>query len=178
MSQRKKHPLYATWLGMRDRCSRPTNRRFHRYGGRGIKVCERWQNSFEAFVEDMGPRPPKTVLDRYPNNDGNYEPGNCRWTTNKENCRNRKLLVLTIRGRSMSAIEWSERTGQRLNLILSRLYAGWTAEDAVTQPARNNSDKSHCPKGHPYSRFVSGTRRCSICDNENNQAYRRRKRAA
>lgn len=74
---------------MNDRCSSPKNRFYQRYGGRGISVCERWRHSFKAFIEDMGRRPfLGAQIDRI-NNDGNYEPGNCRWVTRLVNTRNR-----------------------------------------------------------------------------------------
>jgi hypothetical protein len=78
---------YRIWTLMRDRCRNPKNNRWDRYGGRGISVCERW-DSFEAFLADMGPRPSlKHSIDRK-NNDGNYEPGNCRWATTTEQANN------------------------------------------------------------------------------------------
>jgi len=83
-------PEYIVWRGMRARCENPRATDFEHYGGRGIKVCERWQK-FENFYADMGPRPPARTLDRI-NNDGNYEPGNCRWATLSEQRRGRRPL--------------------------------------------------------------------------------------
>lgn len=91
------HPLYDIYNDMRGRCERPTHRRFADYGGRGIKVCERWRDDFWAFVADMGPRPEgktpggraRWTLDRIDNDQG-YRPGNCRWATQSEQSKNRR----------------------------------------------------------------------------------------
>lgn len=83
-------PEYKAWLGLRERTTNPANKAWRDYGGRGITVCERWRNSFEAFRLDMGPRPsPGHSIDRI-NNDGNYEPGNCRWATRAEQNKNQR----------------------------------------------------------------------------------------
>jgi len=90
-----KAPEYAVWEHMKERCYRKTNTAYKNYGGRGISVCDRWRNSFLAFYEDMGDRPSsKHQLDRIDNN-GNYEPDNCRWVTVEKNARNKRNNVLT-----------------------------------------------------------------------------------
>lgn len=86
---RKKKPLYRTWQSMKSRCYDSNTRDYNLYGGRGITVCERWLNSYDDFVADMGVRPEGMTLDRI-NPDGNYEPGNVRWATPKEQITNRR----------------------------------------------------------------------------------------
>jgi hypothetical protein len=81
---------YRIWCGMIQRCTNPNVKAFGRYGGRGIRVCDEWRNSFETFLAHVGPRPSTDYsIDRYPNKDGNYEPGNVRWATQSEQCLNK-----------------------------------------------------------------------------------------
>ena len=126
-------PTYLSWQRMKSRCSNPNAVDFARYGGRGIQVCDRW-HSFENFLADMGERPEGLQLDRI-NNDGNYEPRNCRWVSKKENARNRSSNIqLTVNCETHTAIEWSEKTGISAAIILGRISRGWDHEKAVSTP--------------------------------------------
>ena len=136
-------PEYATWSAMKNRCSNPDDEHWTRYGGRGISVCERWRESFEAFLEDMGPRPAGKTLDRYPNPDGNYEPSNCRWATPTEQQNNRRdNLRIEIEGTTRTAVEWSRISGIDSNVICSRFVRrnrnGLTTRECVFTPLQRN----------------------------------------
>lgn len=126
---------YTTWSGMKVRCYNPNADMYPLYGGRGIKVCDRWLNSFETFLADMGRRPsPKHSIDRI-NNDGDCEPGNCRWSTYKEQRRNsRGLRWLTWNERTMCMTDWANEYKMPLGRLQSRLNAGWPIGDALTEP--------------------------------------------
>lgn len=125
---------------MKRRCADQGHVAYHRYGGRGINVCQRWLSSFDAFVEDMGGvRPEGHTLNRI-HNDGNYEPTNCNWATQKEQVANQQPrrqiafdgLTLTVRG-------WAVRTGLSILAINKRLRAGWAVERALTEPLKTDS---------------------------------------
>jgi len=92
---RSPSPTYRTWVNMLTRCENPKASQYSSYGGRGISICDRW-HSFESFIGDMGERPPDCTLDRI-NNDGNYEPSNCRWASKVEQCRNRASSRAVVR---------------------------------------------------------------------------------
>lgn len=139
------HPLYKTWAAMIARCENPDHQVYHLYGGRGIKVCERWRNSPEVFFEDMGPRPSGYSLDRFPDNDGDYEPSNCRWATQKEQTRNfRRNHMIEWGGESMCVTDWAARLGVSYTSFLQRLRSGWSIERAITTPFAKR--KSRVPK--------------------------------
>lgn len=127
---------YSTWMKMNSRCHTKSDKNFHHYGGRGISVCDRWRHDFVAFTSDMGPRPsPGHSIERI-NNDGNYEPANCRWATQKDQTRNqRRNRLLTLKGETMVLTAWSERLGISVQTIHSRLARGWSEERALTTPA-------------------------------------------
>jgi hypothetical protein len=128
----KRTPEYRTWGHMRGRCLNPSDRDWPDYGGRGIVICERWLNSFEAFSQDMGLRPtPTHSIDRIDVN-GNYEPGNCRWATPTQQSRNRRFgQLVTIGGSAKRVSEWAAETGIPASKIYRRLSDGWSAERAL-----------------------------------------------
>lgn len=108
--QRGKSPTYKAWCEMKARCLNPNNHNYHNYGGRGIKVCERWLNSFENFLSDMGERPSKEYsIDRIDFN-GDYCPENCRWATTDIQCNNRRNNIhITYQGEIMTLKQWCDR---------------------------------------------------------------------
>jgi hypothetical protein len=126
---------YRIWQMMKDRCSNPNKKTYHRYGGRGIQVCERWKTSFVNFYQDMGPRPEKKTLDRV-DNDGHYCPDNCEWRTKKEQSNNRNNnAILVFEGRRQNITEWSRELGFPRNMVNSRINSlGWTVRRTLTTP--------------------------------------------
>lgn len=125
-------PEYYTWEAINQRCCNAKHKAYDKYGGRGIKVCERWKK-FENFFADMGQRPsPEHSIDRIDNN-GDYCPENCRWTDTKTQNRNKhNNHILTINGISSCLSEWAEQPGAaNKNTIWSRLRRGWSEKEAV-----------------------------------------------
>lgn len=132
-------PEYYVWNSMLQRCTNPNVKCWHNYGGRGIRVCRRWRNSFENFLKDMGPRPsPRHSLDRFPDNDGNYEPGNCRWALCKHNNRNRRdNHLVKYKGETRPIAYWSERFNITFQTLRARLAMyGWSVRRALETPVR------------------------------------------
>jgi hypothetical protein len=124
-------PEYATWKSIKQRCNNPKDENYPDYGGRGIKLCDRW-NDFAVFLADVGPRPKGHSLDRYPDKDGNYEPGNIRWATQSEQARNkRNNRIVEYCGRSMTVTEASALAGIKFAKVIRRLNRGWTVERAL-----------------------------------------------
>lgn len=130
------NPEFKMWMSMRRRCTDHKAPNFPIYGGRGISVCDRWMASFTDFLSDMGARPSSVhQIDRIDVN-GNYEPGNCRWVTAKEQGRNRRNNhVVEAFGHRRTISEWAEITGISKVTLRSRLTKyGWSAERAVSTP--------------------------------------------
>jgi hypothetical protein len=131
----RRSPEWNVWNRMVQRCHNPKNPGYRYYGARGVTVCDRWRSNFANFFEDMGGRPSAShELDRHPDPAGPYAPGNCRWVTHKQNCRNkRKHRRLTHDGKSLTISEWSELTGIKYLTIWMRVTRlGWSVADALT----------------------------------------------
>lgn len=127
-------PTYRSWYSMLKRCTMPADDAYHKYGAKGIKICERWLK-FENFLADMGIRPEGKTLDRYPDKKGNYEPGNVRWATQLEQQANRSdNLILIHKGISLIASEWSRQLDLPKWVITSRKARGWSDEETLVTP--------------------------------------------
>jgi hypothetical protein len=139
------HYLYPTWNMMINRCTNPKASHYQYYGGRGIKVCDRWMNSFELFLEDMGDKPTaKHSIDRI-DNDGDYTPENCRWadpfqqarnkSTNTKGPRNLKTKKFSYKGLKRTIRQWSRMKRISEDVLKNRIEAGWDMHDVLHTPA-------------------------------------------
>lgn len=125
---------YRSWEAMVRRCTLPSQSNYADYGGRGIAVCAEWRADFEAFLRDMGLAPSDShSIDRYPNVNGNYEPGNCRWATRAEQANNkRSSRVVSFNGREMTIREWADATGIAYGTLWRRIAVlRWSPERAI-----------------------------------------------
>jgi len=121
--------VFKSWDSMLQRCTNPNAPDYPRYGGKGITVCDKWR-SFDAFYSDMGDRPEGTTLDRYPNKNGSYEPGNCRWATPLEQQLNRNnTMYVTHGGVTKTLIEWADEKGMPRGLLRNRVHAGMVGNE-------------------------------------------------
>lgn len=132
----RNHRLYSIWANMKTRCYNPNGRHYHRYGGRGIRICNEWRNNFKSFYDwsmENGYEPGLTI-DRI-DNDGNYEPSNCRWTTSKKQGNNtRRCIFITINGETKTLTEWCESIGINYRTVQDRRKRGWSIEEALFTP--------------------------------------------
>ncbi|AMX93736.1 MULTISPECIES: hypothetical protein [Mesorhizobium] len=137
---------WRIWAGMKNRCLNPRVKRFSDYGGRGIKVCDRWlhgdgeRGGFECFITDLGMRLSSKHSIERKENDGNYEPGNVAWATRPEQAKNTRVVRrIEFRGETKTSHEWASAVGISSNEINKRLRRGWSVERALTQPMRERT---------------------------------------
>lgn len=125
--------VYVTWCQMIARCLDQNSISYKNYGGRGISICDRWRQ-FNNFFADMGDRPFKNAqIDRI-DNEGNYEPGNCKWSTPAENALNRRSTrYITYNGETLAIAQWTKRFGIARSTLQNRLNRGWSVEKALTE---------------------------------------------
>jgi len=138
---------YTVWASMRQRCCYEKNNQFYRYGGRGIRVCDRWMNSFENFLSDMGEVPDGHSIERI-NRDGNYEPSNCKWAARIEQANNKSNnFLIEAFGEIKTAANWARdaRCVSNPNSLIRRIKKGICPEVAITKT------------GRAYARLLTGT---------------------
>lgn len=133
-----RHPLYATWKAVIQRCEDKNHKTYRWYGARGVTICQEWRNDFEAFVKAVGLKPtPKHSIDRIDNLKG-YEPGNCRWATMLEQAANRREnRKLTLQEGTPILSEAARVAGIKRETLAARLNAGWDHNEAVKRPLRS-----------------------------------------
>lgn len=126
---------YSRWESMKRRCTNPHEKSWPDYGGRGIKICDRWLNSYQAFLDDMGECPPGLSIERR-DNAKDYEPGNCYWATNRQQSSNRRSNVfLEFAGKRMTLMEWANEKGMSFDALRARVVRlKWPLERALTEP--------------------------------------------
>lgn len=131
-------PEHRCWKAMNQRCYNQNATYYSEYGGRGIRVCDRWRYSFKNFLADMGHLPASDSEIEREDNNGNYEPGNCVWSTRKAQCNNRRNNIrITYQGETLTLAQWSERLGFDYHRVKRRIRTlGWSFEDAISTPSR------------------------------------------
>jgi hypothetical protein len=145
-------PTYRSWINMRRRCLDKNHHQYSEYGGRGITICQRWDD-FTLFLSDMGERTSGNTIDRIDVN-GPYSPGNCRWANAMVQMNNRRITSrITFQGETLSIREWSTKTGIPRNTLAARLYCGWTAEKILSTPYKVRRPRRKGPAPAPKGRF-------------------------
>lgn len=131
-------PEYRCWMAIKNRCLNPKSRVYKDYGGRGVRICKRWL-IFENFLADVGRRPtPKHTIDRFPNNNGNYQPGNVRWATRRQQIENRRSTIFVwYDGKKIPLMEACRILKLANNAVWMRIQRGQTPEEAISTPIRS-----------------------------------------
>lgn len=178
---------YVAWSCMIDRCINPINKRFKDYGARGVSVCAQWRTSFLSFLSHVGQKSsPEMSIDRI-NNDGNYEPGNVKWSPPITQAANRRTnRTLTIDGKTLTLSQWSREKGINRNTLQRRVDKGWptdklfTAQFEFKEPLlearrRQVAARTHCKYGHEFTlentSMHDGARHCIACRQIHNREY-------
>ena len=180
------HPLYASYQAMKERCRNKNNPLYSRYGGRGISVCSRWlehKTGFKNFLSDMGEKPTGFTLERI-NNNGNYEPTNCKWASRKEQQRNQSITrKVTIEGIEYIAADLADISGLKTDSIVERALLGLTYQEVINPAKRvfkeglalggkasglKKQQLTHCKNGHEFNEqnthiTKEGWRKCRVC---------------
>jgi len=199
MPFKNQHYLYSTWKSMRRRCNSPSSPSFKNYGGRGIAVCEKWNASFHAFVEDMGERPPGYSIERIDVN-GDYEPSNCKWIPRNHQSRNtRRSRIFEFNGVPYALWDLTKASGLKPDTVKERIERGLALDEVIDRERikkppspelierawRNSAHKrrqqTHCKRGHEFTvenTYLSkeGYRVCRACHAAKTSRQRREKR--
>lgn len=132
---------YESWTGMRSRCNNPKQSGYKNYGARGIKICDEWNSSFEAFLKDMGDRPSLEYSLERKNNDGNYCPENCKWALRIDQANNKtNNRIICFDNKTMTFVQWARFLGISEQTLRSRIdHLGWSIEKAFTTPIQKHS---------------------------------------
>ena len=175
--------IEAIWHGIKQRCLNPNNHAYKYYGGRGIKICDRWRDNLSNFLDDMGHPAEGMTIDRIDNN-GNYEPSNCRWASRANQMSNRRVnRFLEFDGKRQTAMQWATELGIPHQTIYQRINLGWPVEKILLPEKQinksglalggaangaRNSAKTHCKNGHEFSPQNTGKngkngRSCKRC---------------
>lgn len=156
---------YHCWNGMKDRCYNPENKSYYNYGQRGIIVCDRWlgKYGFVNFLNDLGRKPSNDLSIERINNNGNYEPCNCKWGTDEEQSVNKRSnIFLQYNGERKTISQWAEEIGVTKSCLFHRFYEGWTAKDIIThihgKKWMSRSDKHICFNPPFQSLIISGAK--------------------